>query len=128
MRQETTQKTVKGRGSPALLTITATKWHEPILVSDEEKEWRLRNWFGIDFTNGRDKIEDFTWGYQGAGPHATAYAILREIYGKKTALEYYSAFVDVYVSKLSEDRGFRLTSAELEDMVPEMVMQKYGQQ
>jgi hypothetical protein len=95
-----------------------------MVVKEDGKERRLRNWYRIDFGWGRDE-DDFTWGYEGTGPHTTAYSILRELYGQKFATEYHHAFVLVYVSKLPENEDFILTTEELDSLMPDIMLQKW---
>jgi hypothetical protein len=127
MRQQQKQLSIKGRRMPTDITVTATEWHEPIYVSSGRRRWKLKNWYAIDFLYGRAVGLSFTWGYHGMGPNVTAYSILHEFYGKETAFQYFNAFVDVYISKLPEDKGFSITREEMDDLMPDIVLRKYEQ-
>jgi hypothetical protein len=78
--------------------------------SGKSREYRLRNWYSAEVLRSGDN-DDFTWGYHGEGPHATAYSILREFFGKKVAEDRYDEFVNLFVSKLDEGDGFVIDSA-----------------
>jgi len=104
--------------------IIALAWGKDIIVEENGKKDKMRNWYATDFLHGKEAGLRFTWGYFGGGPHATAYSILREFYGKKTALEYYAAFVSAYIAKLPETQGFEITREQMDDLMPGIVLQK----
>ena len=98
------------------VSITCKGWHQPMYIHTGRETRRVPNWYGIDFQHSSD-INDFTWGYLGTGCISTAYAILREMYGKEMAMDLYYEFMVGYVSKLEQNKGFKLGMGELEQIV-----------
>ncbi|MCW6159513.1 MAG: hypothetical protein LVQ95_00280 [Candidatus Micrarchaeales archaeon] len=102
---------------PGYRFIFARAQFEPIMVySAPDNAHRMQNHYTIRYLNGRDS-DDFTWGYYGTGPHATAYSILMEMFGERIAEERMDDFVDLYVSKLDPKKGFRTDSFEVSGLL-----------
>ena len=101
------------KGKKDYIVVVAKAEHEPIMVyARPGKPHRLKNHYMIEYYNSGDS-NDFTWGYYGTGPHATAYSILRELFGKEVAEKHHERFVDLCISKLKPEEGFTLFSFEV---------------
>ena len=57
----------------------------------------------------------FAWGYEGSGPAQLALAILAHCAGEKLALMHYQDFKRRVITPLDKDKGFTLTSDEVDD-------------
>lgn len=89
----------------------------PIFVENGRTIWRLRQWHLVDgFYWARNS--GLTWGQGQRGSHATAYSILRELYGRRIAVWYCHALAVRYIGSLPPDRGFEISEAQLNEMMP----------
>jgi hypothetical protein len=97
------------------IAFHAIAWHAPILVSRGSRLWRMRDWYRTG--RGEKDISDFTWGYYGDGPHAVAYSMLYEAFGKSIAEEYAAKLMDEFVARCGMDGGFTLRGDDLCEML-----------
>ncbi len=86
------------------LMFSALGWHMPIFVSEGSRVWRLRNWYGL--SKGEADSNEFTWGYEGDGPHATAYSMLFEAFGKDIAEKHAETICREFLKGWPSDSGF----------------------
>jgi len=111
-----------GAAGPAI--IVATGWHEPIYIISSEGRTRVRNWRNTD--NGMPDDSSFTWGYYGGGVHNTAYAILREFFGREVAESHTGDLVECWLSRLDQERGFRASRDKVAKLLGAYVAQRMG--
>ncbi|MCL4374219.1 MAG: hypothetical protein M1360_03440 [Candidatus Marsarchaeota archaeon] len=102
----------------------ALKWWSPVFATNGTRLWRVRDWRSID-SNYEEEFE-FTWGYRGYGCYSTAYAVLREAFGKKVALENVDKVVNEIVSLAKQDDPLVVRGWELCEIVGQKGSAKRG--
>lgn len=101
----------KLRADADRLIFFAERWHGPIFASSGSRVWRVRDWRSID--NGREEEFAFTWGYHGDGCYSTAYAMVREAFGKDAVLSYAGRVADEIISAAAQDEPIIVRGADL---------------
>ena len=92
--------------------VTGSRHERPVYLVIGEERRRIPDWYGIDVLGEEDK-DNFTWGCCHAGCEATAYSIVREIYGRAFTDDLKCSDLAKYLARLDRSRGFRLTMTEL---------------
>ena len=95
--------------------ITGRKWNSRMVIERKANgrlySKRLRNWYYVD-SHMKD-MDNFAWGYVGTGPACTAYSILRELFGKDTAVAMYHEFLERFVALVPESAELHITGDEI---------------
>lgn len=101
------QKIKVQRERSNLIEFHAIAWYAPIFVNKNSKLSLLKDWYGLDLN--KNQSHDFTWGYRGTGPYATAYSILREAFGKKAAEEKAQEFMENCIEHIPKLMPFKMS-------------------
>jgi hypothetical protein len=90
-------------------------------VSDEDgmggrvfvEEKRTRRELGLRLDIRNHSPTGFSWGFTGSGPAQCALAILADLIGPATALCHYMRFKDEVLTRLSQNKGWRMRESEV---------------
>lgn len=97
------------------ITVVGPRWNSALKMerktANRTYSRRIPNWYRID--NRIGDRDYFAWGYNGSGPAATAYSILRELFGRSVAENRYTDFVELFVSRVPENEALRISGGDI---------------
>ena len=93
-------KTFVGTRVPKLTSYGTLTWESLVRVIDDEKQ-KTR-------TLRKEGGREFNWGYRGSSPSALAFAITRNLYGKKKAQACSWVLLETLIQELPSDKNWEI--------------------